>query len=210
MTRSETAPRIRKGLSRRIWKYRWLYVFLIPALIWYIIFAYGPLYGLQIAFRDFKVLKGITGSEWAGLEHFAKMATDRLFWRAAGNTVYISLIKLVFVSTSGLVLALLLNEIAGKKYRAFSASITMLPHFFSWVVIASIIREMASPSTGVINYVITALGGESIYLLGDSNWALFIIIISDIWESAGWNSIIFTAAIAAISPELYEAACPAA
>lgn len=206
LTRSETAPRIRKGLSRRIWKYRWLYVFLIPALIWYIIFAYGPLYGLQIAFRDFKVLKGITGSEWAGLEHFVKMATDRMFWRAAGNTVYISLIKLVFVSTSGLVLALLLNEIAGKKYRAFSASITMLPHFFSWVVIASIIREMASPSTGVINYVITALGGESIYFLGDSNWALFIIIISDIWESAGWNSIIFTAAIAAISPELYEAA----
>lgn len=115
MTRSETAPRIRKGLSRRIWKYRWLYVFLIPALIWYIIFAYGPLYGLQIAFRDFKVLKGITGSEWAGLEHFAKMATDRMFWRAAGNTVYISLIKLVFVSTSGLVLALLLNEIACRR-----------------------------------------------------------------------------------------------
>ena len=206
MTRSETAPRIRKGLSRRIWKYRWLYVFLIPALIWYIIFAYGPLYGLQIAFRDFKVLQGINDSEWVGLKHFIKMSTDRLFWRAAGNTVYISLIKLVFVSTSGLVMALLLNEIAAKKYRAFSASITMLPHFFSWVVIASIITEMASPSTGVINYVITALGGESIYFLGDSNWALFIIIVSDIWESAGWNSIIFTAAIAAISPELYEAA----
>lgn len=100
LTRSETAPRIRKGLSRRIWKYRWLYVFLIPALIWYIIFAYGPLYGLQIAFRDFKVLQGINDSEWVGLKHFIKMSTDRLFWRAAGNTVYISLIKLVFVSTS--------------------------------------------------------------------------------------------------------------
>ena len=196
----------RSSLIRRMVKYRWLYLFLIPALVWYVIFAYGPLYGLQIAFKDFKALQGISGSKWVGMKHFVKMAGDQLFWRATGNTVCISLLKLLFVGTSGLVLALMLNEVRSKRYRSLTASITMLPHFFSWVVIAYIITAVASPSTDVINYIICAFGGKSIYFLGDSGWSMFIVIFSDVWESAGWNSIIFTAAIAGISPELYEAA----
>ena len=135
------------SLKSRLYKYRWLYLFLLPAIIWYVIFAYGPIYGLQIAFKDFKILKGIEGSEWVGLKHFIKMFETKAFWQATRNTLVISLLKLVFVSTSGLGLALLLNEVT-------------------------------------------------------HHW----VIASDMWESAGWNTIIFIAAIGGISPELYEAA----
>lgn len=194
------------SLGRRLYKYRWLYLFLVPAIIWYIIFAYGPIYGLQIAFKDFKILRGIEGSDWVGLKHFAKMAGDKAFWQAAKNTLVISGIKLVFVSTSGLTLALLLNEIIHKKYRSLVSSVTMLPHFFSWVVIGSILMEILSPSSGMVNEIVRFFGGTPIYFLGEDNWFLFWVIVSDIWESAGWNSIIFVAAIGGINPELYEAA----
>lgn len=194
------------SVKARLYKYRWLYVFLLPAIAWYIIFAYGPIYGLQIAFKDYKILQGIEGSAWVGLKHFSKMLNDRYFWQATRNTVVISLLKLAFVSTSGLVLALLMNEIVHRKYRALVSSVTMLPHFFSWVVISSILIEILSPTTGMVNAVIRLCGGNPIYFLGDNNWFRFWLIASDVWESAGWNSIIFIAAIGGINPELYEAA----
>jgi len=194
------------SLRSRLYKYRWLYLFLVPAVIWYIIFAYGPIYGLQIAFKDFKILKGIEGSNWVGMKHFIKMAKDQTFWRVTKNTLIISGVKLVFVSTSGLVLALLLNEVSHAKYRTLVSSITMLPHFFSWVVISSILLEILSPSTGMVNEIIRFCGGKPIYFLGEDGWFLFWVIVSDMWESAGWNSIIFVAAIGGINPELYEAA----
>ena len=190
----------------RMYKYRWLYLFLVPAIIWYVIFAYGPIYGLQIAFKDFKILKGIEGSDWVGMKHFVKMFTDKTFIRVMWNTVFISLLKLIFVAPSGLVLALLLNEVTHRRYRGLASSITMLPHFFSWVVIASILTEILSPSTGMVNEIIRKFGGKPVYFLGDSKWFITWVVLSDMWESAGWNSIIFIAAIGGISPELYEAA----
>lgn len=194
------------SLKSRLYKYRWLYLFLLPAIIWYVIFAYGPIYGLQIAFKDFKILKGIEGSEWVGLKHFIKMFETKAFWQATRNTLVISLLKLVFVSTSGLGLALLLNEVTHHKYRTLVSSVTMLPHFFSWVVIGSILLEILSPSSGLVNQIILFFGGTPIYFLGEDGWFRFWVIASDMWESAGWNSIIFIAAIGGISPELYEAA----
>ena len=194
------------SLKSRLYKYRWLYLFLLPAIIWYVIFAYGPIYGLQIAFKDFKILKGIEGSEWVGLKHFIKMFETKAFWQATRNTLVISLLRLVFVSTSGLGLALLLNEVTHHKYRTLVSSVTMLPHFFSWVVIGSILLEILSPSSGLVNQIILFFGGTPIYFLGEDGWFRFWVIASDMWESAGWNSIIFIAAIGGISPELYEAA----
>ena len=194
------------SLKSRLYKYRWLYLFLLPAIIWYVIFAYGPIYGLQIAFKDFKILKGIEGSDWVGLKHFIKMFETKAFWQATRNTLVISLLKLVFVSTSGLGLALLLNEVTHHKYRTLVSSVTMLPHFFSWVVIGSILLEILSPSSGLVNQIILFFGGTPIYFLGEDGWFRFWVIASDMWESAGWNSIIFIAAIGGISPELYEAA----
>lgn len=197
-----------KAPNRRLllYKYRWLYLFLVPAIIWYIIFAYGPIYGLQIAFKDFKILKGIEGSNWVGLKHFNKMVNDGYFWIVTKNTLSISSLKLVFVATSGLMLALLLNEVSHTKYKSLVSSITMLPHFFSWVVISSILLEILSPSSGMVNEIIRFFGGQPIYFLGDEKWFMFWVIASDMWESAGWNSIIFIAAIGGINPDLYEAA----
>lgn len=194
------------GLSVLLYKYRWLYLFLVPAIIWYVIFAYGPIYGLQIAFKDFKILKGIEGSDWVGLKHFSKMVNDKYFWTVTRNTLSISALKLVFVATSGLVLALLLNEVSHTKYKSLVSSVTMLPHFFSWVVISSILLEILSPSSGMVNEIIRYFGGKPIYFLGNEKWFVFWVVVSDMWESAGWNSIIFIAAIGGISPELYEAA----
>lgn len=196
----------RASVRARMYKYRWLYLFLVPAIVWYIIFAYGPIYGLQIAFKDFKILKGIEGSDWVGMKHFVKMFTDKTFIRVMWNTVFISLLKLVFVAPSGLVLALLLNEVTHRRFRGLASSVTMLPHFFSWVVIASILTEILSPSTGMVNEIIRKFGGKPVYFLGDSKWFITWVVLSDMWESAGWNSIIFIAAIGGISPELYEAA----
>lgn len=199
--------RIRKSsLWKRIVKYRWMYLFLLPAVIWYIIFAYGPIYGLQIGFKDFKILKGIEGSPWVGFKHFGKMMTDKNFIRVMWNTIFISGLKLIFVAPSGLVLALLLNEVRNSRFKVLSSSVSMLPHFFSWVIIASLLQQILSPANGMINGIIKFFGGTPIYFLGDSRWFIVWVVLSDMWESAGWNSIIFVAAIAAISPDLYEAA----
>jgi putative aldouronate transport system permease protein len=165
---------------------------------------YGPIYGLQIAFKDFNISAGILGSKWVGFRHFSRMFSDALFWRAFRNTFAISSLKLLFVAPSGLILALMLNEVRTKFFRNAVQDISLLPHFFSWIVIASILIEILSPSSGLVNEIIRIAGGEPVFFLGDQKWFYFWVIASDIWESAGWNSIIFIAAIAGISPELYE------
>jgi putative aldouronate transport system permease protein len=167
---------------------------------------YGPIYGLQIAFKDFNISAGIMGSKWVGYRHFSRMFSDALFWRAFRNTFAISFLKLLFVAPSGLILALMLNEVAFKPFRNVVQDISLLPHFFSWIVIASILIEILSPSSGLINEIIRIAGGEPIFFLGNQKWFYFWVIASDVWESSGWNSIIFIAAIAGISPELYESA----
>jgi putative aldouronate transport system permease protein len=197
---------ISNDLGRRMWQHKWMYLFLLPALVWFTIFMYGPIYGLQIAFKDFNISRGVLGSPWVGFKHFFRMFSDNLFWRSFRNTFTISILKLIFVAPSGLVLALMLNEIAFRPFRNAVQDISLLPHFFSWVVIASIMIEILSPSTGLVNKFIVSMGGKPIFFLAERNWFYCWIVLSDVWESAGWNSIIFIAAIAGISPELYESA----
>lgn len=196
----------RRQLWQRIWNYRWLYVFLIPAIVWYILFAYLPIYGVTIAFKDYNIVKGVWGSEWCGLQNFIKIFDDPNFFRAFRNTIFISLLKLIFVMPCGLVLALLISEVRLKRLGGAAQSISMLPHFFSWVVIASIMTVMLSPNSGIVNKVIMMLGGEPIYFLANETWFMIWLVLSDMWESAGWNALIFIAAIGGISPNLYEAA----
>ena len=196
----------KKNLLKRMYQYRWMYVFLLPAVIWYIVFAYFPIYGISIAFKDYNVVKGVFDSQWVGLENFYRIIEDANFNRAFRNTVFISLLKLIFVTPSGLILALFVFEVKNKFIRGTVQSVSMLTHFFSWVVIASILTVMLSPGSGVVNKIITMCGGSPIYFLAEKKWFIFWIIVSDIWESAGWNSLIFIAAISGISVELYEAA----
>lgn len=196
----------KKNLLKRMYQYRWMYLFLLPAVIWYIVFAYFPIYGISIAFKDYNVVKGVFDSQWVGLENFYRIIEDANFNRAFRNTVFISLLKLIFVTPSGLILALFVFEVKNKFIRGTVQSVSMLTHFFSWVVIASILTVMLSPGSGVVNKIITMCGGSPIYFLAEKKWFIFWIIVSDIWESAGWNSLIFIAAISGISVELYEAA----
>ena len=181
-------------------------MFLLPAVIWYILFAYLPIYGVTIAFKDYNIVKGVWDSPWVGFANFTKIFNDPNFTRAFRNTIFISLLKLIFVTPCGLVLALLLSEVKNRVFRGTIQSLSILTHFFSWVVIASIMTVLLSPTTGVVNEIISMLGGKPVYFLADDKWFIFWVVVSDIWESAGWNALVFIAAIGGISPDLYEAA----
>ena len=193
-------------IGKKAWQYRWMYVFLLPAVIWYILFAYLTIYGVTIAFKDYNIVKGVWDSPWVGFANFTKIFNDPNFTRAFRNTIFISLLKLIFVTPCGLVLALLLSEVKNRVFRGTIQSLSMLTHFFSWVVIASIMTVLLSPTTGVVNEIISMLGGKPVYFLADDKWFIFWVVVSDIWESAGWNALVFIAAIGGISPDLYEAA----
>lgn len=195
-----------RKVGKQIIHYRWMYLFLLPAVIWYILFAYLPIYGISIAFKDYNIVKGVFDSAWVGFENFKRIFGDANFVRAFRNTLFISFLKLIFVTPSGLILALLLSEVKNKIFKGAVQSLSMLTHFFSWVIIASILTVLLSPNSGVVNQIIIMLGGEPIYFLAEKKWFLFWVVLSDVWESAGWNALIFIAAIAGINPDLYEAA----
>lgn len=193
------------GLVRELRRSRVLLLFLLPAIVWYAIFYYVPMYGVTIAFKDFGVLKGILGSPWVGFDNFERMFNSPDFSRVLRNTLIISFLKLIFVYMSGLVLALLLNELMHDRFKKLIQSITYLPHFLSWVIIGSIMVELLAPS-GPINAVIQMLGLKPIYFLASEKWFVPTLVLSDIWQSVGWGSIIYLAAIAGVDQQLYEAA----
>jgi putative aldouronate transport system permease protein len=180
---------------------------LLPALIYLFIFNYVPMYGITIAFKDFNVSKGILGSDWVGIDVFKQLfAPTSSFARVLRNTMVISGLKLLFVFPSAIILALFINELRIRWVRKITQNLSYLPFFLSWVIIASMIVEILSPSAGVVNTILKHFGLDPIFFLGEPSWFLSVVILSDIWQSAGWNSIIFLAAIASIDPELYDAA----
>ncbi|MEX1030324.1 MAG: ABC transporter permease subunit [Paenibacillaceae bacterium] len=196
----------KKNLSKELIKNKYLYLFLLPAFLWFIIFYYVPIYGVTIAFKDYSLTKGILGSSWVGFDHFERMFKSPEFVRVFRNTIVIAFLKLLFVYTSGIFLALALSELFHDKFKKIVQSITYLPHFLSWVIIGSIMVELLSPSSGLVNYIIMAFGGKPIYFLAETNWFIPILILSDVWQSIGWGSIIYLAAIAGVDPQMYEAA----
>ncbi|MBW7454934.1 ABC transporter permease [Paenibacillus sepulcri] len=194
-----------RAVIRDIKRTKVLLLFLLPAVVWYVIFYYIPMYGVTIAFKDFSVMKGIIGSPWIGFTHFERMFDSPDFSRVLRNTLIISFLKLIFVYTSGLVLALLLNEVFHGRFKKIIQSITYLPHFLSWVIIGSIMVELLSPS-GLVNEIIVLLGGKPIFFLASGKWFVPTLIASDVWQSVGWGSIIYLAAIAGVDQQIYEAA----
>lgn len=195
------------GRWKRYKKHKYLFFLLFPALAWYSIFHYGPLYGIQLAFKDFRIMEGILGSPWVGFKHFDTMFTaSSHFWRVLRNTVVISLYHIVFGFPAPILLALIFNELKWNVFKRITQSISYLPHFLSWVILAGLFGTMLSPSTGIVNYIITALGFDSIYFLGDPNYFRFTLVVTNIWKEIGWGTIIYLAALASINPDLYEAA----
>jgi putative aldouronate transport system permease protein len=178
---------------------------LIP-LAYFIIFKYFPMYGVVIAFKDFKLGRGIFGSDWVGLYHFKNLFQSANFYRILRNTLLLNLYALVFGFPVPIIIAIFLNEIRQLTFKRITQGVLYLPHFISWVVLAGIFIQMLSPSTGIINIVLKALGITPIYFMADPFWWTAMFVVSGIWQGAGWGSIIYLAAISNIDPELYEAA----
>ena len=187
-------------------KCKYLFLMFIPVILYFVIFCYVPMYGVIISFQDYYPRLGITGSEWVGFKHFEKLFTGRYFFPVLRNTLIISIGKLLFGFPAPIILCLLLNEVRSLKFKKVVQTISYLPHFISWVVLASIVQTILSPSSGVVNYIIQLLGGEPIFFMGSSDWFRKVIVGSSIWRDTGWQTVVFMAAILSIDPQLYEAA----
>lgn len=196
----------KKSILKEYWHCRYLFLLFLPVIIYFVIFHYIPMYGAQIAFKDFYPRLGIWGSEWVGFKHFDKLFHGMYFLPALRNTLIISFGKLIFGFPAPIILSLMLNEVRHSTYKKTVQTITYLPHFISWVVLASIVMEVLSPSRGVVNYVLQALGMDPIFFVGSKEWFRPVIIGSAMWRDTGWQTVVFLAAITGIDPQQYEAA----
>ena len=192
-------------LSRDFKMNKWKYIIILPVIVYFILFSYKPMYGLLIAFQDYTPFKGMSGSSWVGFKHFINFFKDYYFMRVLRNTVVISFLTILFGFPAPIIFALLLNEIKNTAFKRVVQTITYLPHFISIVIVCGLIKEFCM-STGLINSIITALGGTASNLLESKPLFYPIYIISDIWQSVGWGSIIYLAAIAGVDQEQYESA----
>ncbi len=190
-------------ILKRDWQ---LYLLLAPTIIWLLVFLYKPMYGLQIAFKDYSIFRGIVGSPWVGFEHFETLFNNDQFIRAIRNTIAISFISLCVGFPVPILLAIMFNEIVNQVFKRTAQTIVYLPHFISSVIIAGIVIAAFSPSSGIVNTFIKALGFDPVYFLTRPEWFRPIFIGTSIWQEAGFSSIVFLAAIAGVNPSLYESA----
>jgi putative aldouronate transport system permease protein len=202
----QAAPRKKQTLFSYLWRFKTLYLLSLPGILYFIIFKYVPLAGSVIAFQEYNIFKGFTGSEWVGFEHFKTMFEYPDFLRILNNTVLLGLYDLIFAFPAPIVLALLLNELRLVIFKRLLQTVVYMPHFLSWVIISGIALGIFSPSTGIVNQFIEWLGFEPIYFLGENSYIRSMLIGTGIWRDAGYGTIIYLAALAGINPELYEAA----
>jgi putative aldouronate transport system permease protein len=192
-------------LRGRIWYNRQVYILILPALVWVIIFSYIPMAGLQLAFKQFNARMGIWGSPWNGLTNYSFLVRDPQFWRAMLNTITISLQRLCFQFPVPIILALLINEMSFRKYKKILQTIFTFPNFLSWIVISAIMFNLLQ-SSGLINLIIRRFGGDPIPFLTSNKFIRPMLFLTDNWKSAGWSAIIYLASIAGIDQEQYESA----
>lgn len=205
MNQRESLPAPWIRLARNIQKYRIVYLMALPVLAYYILFHYAPMYGASIAFKHYIPSRGIQASAWVGLKHFDSFFHSYYFERLIRNTLLISLYSIAFGFPAPILLALLLNEVKSSWYKRTVQTITYLPHFLSMTVICGMILNFFA-SSGAVNSILTALGGEKRAFLLDPSYFRSIYIGSDIWQGVGWGSIVYLAALSGIDPALYEAA----
>jgi len=207
MARKTTAisaiPNKKAPLKKRLYKYRYFYVMFIPVFLLFMIFNYIPMIGIFISFFDW----GLFGAnEFVGLNNFNALFSSNLFWRAFRNTLFLSFVNLLLSMVFSVGLAVILDDLIGKKFKKFAQTVLYIPHFLSWVVVASIFTMFLSPQDGVINKVIEAFGGESVYFMVDKSWWTVIFLLINRWKETGWGTIIFIAALTGVDQEMYEAA----
>lgn len=193
-------------IFRKMLKNYELYLFVLPALAYFIIFCYLPMYGVQIAFKDFLASEGIWGSPWIGTKYFEYFFHSFNFWQLIKNTVGISLYSLAAGFPAPIILALMLNEIKNSTFKKIVQNFTYAPYFISSVVLVGMIMAFLSPTNGIVNEVIKNLGGKPISFMTKAPWFKSIYVWSGIWQSTGWGSIIYLAALSGIDTQLHEAA----
>lgn len=196
----------KKPLLVRIFKSYQLYLLLIPTLVYFAIFHYGPMYGVLISFKNFKPHLGILGSPWVGFNHFLRFFRSNQFERLIKNTLGLSFLQLIAGFPLPVLLALALNYVNNKRFKKLVQTITYAPHFISTVVIVGMLVVFLSAQNGIVNNLIRILGGETVGFLARPEWFKPLYVLSDIWKNMGWNSIIYLAALSAIDQQLYEAA----
>jgi putative aldouronate transport system permease protein len=179
---------------------------LLPAVVGALVYRYFPMFGIVMSFQDFNPGLGFLHSPWIGWGNFRYVAalpdTLRVLW----NTIYISFMKIVADNITPLIVALMLNEVIRPLYKRVFQTLVYLPHFLSWVVLGGILIDVLSPRTGIVNEIITVLGGEPVFFLGDNDWFPYTLVITDVWKSFGFGTIVYLAALAGINPSLYEVA----
>ena len=210
MRNSDNVPMSQRSMVRQFchqfWQDRYLHLLVLPALLYIIIFCYVPMYGIQVAFKDYSIRRGIWNSPWVGMKNFESFFNSIYFGRLIRNTVFLSVGSVLFSFPIPILFALLLNELPVKRLRSIIQTVSYYPHFVSVVIVVGIMRILFSPETGIINKVIVYMGGEAVAFMESARWFRTLYFASGIWQSFGWSSIIYLAALAGVPPELYEAA----
>ncbi|MGX6592303.1 carbohydrate ABC transporter membrane protein 1, CUT1 family (TC 3.A.1.1.-) [Cetobacterium ceti] len=185
---------------------RTLYLIILPFILWYMIFAYKPMYGLLIAFKDYSLFRGISGSDWVGLSNFTEFLTSPYFYTTLKNTIMLNVYSLTLEFPFAILLALMLNEVKNKYFKSFVQTASFIPYFIAVVVAAGITINILSPSTGVVNQLLEKLGLEKIYFLSKPEYFRGIFTGLNMWKTTGFNAVIYLAALTAVDESLYEAA----
>jgi putative aldouronate transport system permease protein len=196
----------KKPLAIRIWKERWLYLFMLPGLLYFIIYKYVPMWGMLMAFKNYQPHLGLWASEWVGFKHFQRFFTEPEFMMLLKNTVIIAVLDLVIFFPVTIILALMLNEVRKSVFKRTIQTFVYVPHFLSWVVVVGIFYIIFGTEGGIINAILEKLGFGSIDFLTNSEWFRPMIVLQMIWKDAGWGTVIFLAALAGVDSNLYEAA----
>ena len=197
-----------RNLKKELKKYLPFYLFLLPALILVILFCYMPMEGLAIAFKDYKMARGIEGSDWVGLKHFQALFEDPNFYRVLGNTLKISILTLLTTFPVTIIFTLLVNELTNKKFKSVVQTITYMPHFLSWVVVGTFVYQLLSPTGGVINGILVKLGilEKPLYFMAQKDLFVPIYLITKLWKTTGYSIVIYIATISGIDTTMYDAA----
>lgn len=201
-TKKIKADKNRPNLKRD-WQ---LYVMIFIPMLYFLVFKYIPMYGVTIAFKNYNIFQGILGSEWVGFDVFKQLMSMHDFSSALRNTLLLNLMDLFFSFPVPIILALSLNELHAVKFKKLSQTLLYLPHFMSWVIIGGIVYQLFATNSGIINELIVKMGGEKVPFLTNKWYWLITYLFAGVWQSAGWNTIIYLAAITGIDPNLYEAA----
>ncbi|WP_245823506.1 ABC transporter permease [Metabacillus halosaccharovorans] len=179
---------------------------ILPAIIIVFVFNYIPMYGIQLAFREFDFTKGLTGGDWVGLKYFTQFIESHMFTDLLRNTVVLSLTTIIVGFPAPIILALLINQIKWKRGKKVLQTTVYLPHFISIVVLVGLLNVLLSPNTGIVGHIMNAFGFHDVNLLASTNTFVPVYVLSDVWQHVGWNSIIYLAALSSVDPQLYDSA----